>query len=375
MEIKGIFCIFFCVWCFFSCKNPENTFRQEVILSVIPEKTIDLTGEKLPIEEFIPTGVCRIDTFLVIINGEEEKILKVYQANTFRFLGAFLSKGRGPGEIIFCQRIWGERTPAGPQIWVKAPQNYIGVLDLNRSLDSNEVCWEKQYNFLQNKLGDFLYRSVFLLNDSIFLISCAEKPYQIIPSNNIIKHPDGGIEIKSWSEVKDVPPQNMYWLKYNYSSATVLDTIWYSDYKDLRNYERIFGTWEDISPDREKVAVAYEYMNQLMLMDLTTLQSRWITPESVLPLPYGEELEYNMYYSGVCCTNERIFAFRAFPVDPRLNRKEERIVQVFDWKGHLKYQLNVSHPLKYPFLDEEKGYLYAMDEEDAIRRYDIRAFL
>ena len=40
-------------------------------------------------------SICRLDTFLVILNMEEEKIVRVYQADTYRFLGAFLEKGRG----------------------------------------------------------------------------------------------------------------------------------------------------------------------------------------------------------------------------------------------------------------------------------------
>ena len=82
-----IFSLFFLLLFFFACTQQQND--SEVVLAASPEQTLDLEGEILPIQELIPMSICRLDTFLVILNMEEEKIVRVYHADTYRFLGAF----------------------------------------------------------------------------------------------------------------------------------------------------------------------------------------------------------------------------------------------------------------------------------------------
>ena len=94
-----IFSLFFLLLFFFACTQQQND--SEVILAASPEQTLDLDGEILPIQELIPMSICRLDTFLVILNMEEEKIVRVYHADTYRFLGAFLEKGRGDDDFYF----------------------------------------------------------------------------------------------------------------------------------------------------------------------------------------------------------------------------------------------------------------------------------
>lgn len=166
----------------------------------------------------------------------------------------------------------------------------------------------------------------------------------------------------------------MHWLNYNYASDTVLDTIWYTDYKDIRDYDQLFINHEAMSPDHRKIVVAFMNMNQVLLFDKKVQTSRWLTTDAELPL-LNSPGSFCENYSGVDCTDKIVFAYRAFPEDPRRPIKFGFSVEVFDWEGTFKFQLKVSHPLKYPFLDEEKGFLYATDEEDNIRKYDVRNFL
>ena len=197
-----IFSLFFLLLFFFACTQQQND--SEVVLAASPEQTLDLEGEILPIQELIPMSICRLDTFLVILNMEEEKIVRVYQADTYRFLGAFLEKGRGDDEVISCQEIWAAPWKGKMRLWLKAPQNFIGVVDLESSLTAGKPCWEKQYKFMDRGMADFLYRPVFVLNDSVFWISRAERPYDIIPNQNIRKNADGSIRILSNIPIQDV---------------------------------------------------------------------------------------------------------------------------------------------------------------------------
>ena len=210
-----IFYLLFLVFLFMSCAERGNEEKKVMILGVTPEQIVELKGEELPIQELIPTSICRLDSFLVILNMEEEKIVRVYQADTYRFLGAFLEKGRGDDEVISCQEIWAAPWKGKMRLWLKAPQNFIGVVDLESSLTAGKPCWEKQYKFMDRGMADFLYRPVFVLNDSVFWISRAERPYDIIPNQNIRKNADGSIRILSMQGTTQVGGKNLYWLSYN----------------------------------------------------------------------------------------------------------------------------------------------------------------
>ena len=81
-----------------------------------------------------------------------------------------MEKGRGDDEVISCQEIWAAPWKGKMRLWLKAPQNFIGVVDLESSLTAGKPCWEKQYKFMDRGMADFLYRPVFVLNDSVFWI-------------------------------------------------------------------------------------------------------------------------------------------------------------------------------------------------------------
>lgn len=367
-----IFCHFVLFFLFVGCAQHRNENDRDVILTAAPEQTLDLKGEKIPVQELIPASMCRLDTFLVILNVEEEQIVRVYHAETYRFLGSFLEKGRGTDEVIVCRKIWAAPWQGKMRLWLQAPLNFVGVIDLESSLKAGKPCWEQQYNLGTKVNKDHLYRSVFPLNDSVFWISCAEEPRWFFPSENLKKNPDGSFTILSEQGVVSSPPQNLYWLEYNYVSSLAQDTIWYTDYADLQNFDQIFQTDEAMSPDQDKIVVTFRNMNQVLFFDKKNFTSKWLTTYAKLPLPNMPDDK--MHYSGVCCTDKTVLAFRAFPQSP-LGLIQERTISVFDWNGRFKYQLNVGHPLKAPFLDEEKGFLYATDEEDNILKYNVKAFL
>lgn len=150
--------------------------------------------------------------------------------------------------------------------------------------------------------------------------------------------------------------KNLYWLSYNYASATVLDSVWYTDYDDIRDFDQLFLGDEAMSPDRRRIAVAFRNMNQIILYDSKMQNFRWLTTGNELPLLNSSE-SFGENYSGVDCTDKTVFAYRAFPEDPRRPGKLGFSVEVFDWEGTFKFQLKLSHPLKYPFWMQRKVFI------------------
>ncbi|MFR7823761.1 MAG: hypothetical protein ACLU30_11635 [Odoribacter splanchnicus] len=335
-----------------SCAEQGNEEKKVMILGVTPEQIVELKGEELPIQELIPTSICRLDSFLVILNMEEEKIVRVYQADTYRFLGAFLEKGRGDDEVISCQEIWAAPWKGKMRLWLKAPQNFIGVVDWESSLTAGKPCWEKQYKFMDRGMADFLYRPVFALNDSVFWISRAERPYDIIPNQNIRKNADGSIRILSMQETTHVGGKNLYWLSYNYASATVLDSVWYTDYDDIRDFDQLFLGDEAMSPDRRRIAVAFHNMNQIILYDSKMQNFRWLTTDNELPLLNSSESFGKIILESIVPIKR--FCHELFP---RIRGVRSNLA--FRWrysigKGLLNFNSNFPIPLNILFWMQRK---------------------
>ena len=70
------------------------------------------------------------------LNVEEEKILRVYQAETYRFLGAFLEKGRGSDEVISCQEIWASSLDGKKGIVAEGSPEFPGCSRFGRFVKS-----------------------------------------------------------------------------------------------------------------------------------------------------------------------------------------------------------------------------------------------
>ncbi len=168
--------------------------------------------------------------------------------------------------------------------------------------------------------------------------------------------------------------KNLYWLSYNYASATVLDSVWYTDYDDIRDFDQLFLGDEAMSPDRRRIAVAFRNMNQIILYDSKMQNFRWLTTDNELPLLNSSE-SFGENYSGVDCTDKTVFAYRAFP------RGSAASGQTWLFGGgirlgrdFLNFNSNFPIPLNILFGCRER-FLYATDEEDCIRKYDVRDFL
>lgn len=315
-----------------------------------------------------------MDSFLIIQNLEEDKILKIYNANTFCYLGALLDKGKGPDEVLECQLIGGQCEQGRSTLQIKTVSNqFFGIVDLDSSLRENRVCWKEKFDFMKHRKRDYLYRSPFYLGDSVLLVSLAKESYSIITS--YVKLPDGGIRITLNEGQIDYLALNPFWLRYDYKTSCCSDTLWQSDYKGLKDYQRVRAACERMSPDKQNIAVAYELMNQVLFVNLVTKEKKLVTTDAKLPDSYDTGEGYRYFYSELCSTNTRVFAISAFPENPHFTFNTEKFIHVFDWNGRLRFKLNVAQPLKCPYLDEEKGFLYATDGEDNILRYDVRAFL
>ena len=126
----------------------------------------------------------------------------------------------------------------------------------------------------------------------------------------------------------------MYWLSYNYASATVLDSVWYTDYDDIRDFDQLFLGDEAMSPDRRRIAVAFRNMNQIILYDSKMQNFRWLTTDNELPLLNSSE-SFGENYSG------EIFRAKT-ATGLLLNQRNDRTHDLFIARTPPKFFLNNS---------------------------------
>lgn len=329
--------------------KPEIKTNQNTIF-----QTKELIGEKIPIDELIPSGIIILDTFFVVFNRKEEKMLKIYSAKTYQLLDTFLSKGRGPEEMQilgtegrgFCEN-------GDSKLWIKAFPNYIGLLNINKSLKADQPVYDQMFNFFKDRKSNILYTSnaIYNIGDSTFLLT---------------KDPERS------SASKQNP--NPFYVKYNYSTNRFSDTLYLSNYHQVKELLPIKSGDQCIRPDFKKTIKAYTYINQILISNIETKKQLWLTKLGYLPTIEEMSIDKEQYHVGTCCTQDFFLVSCARRYDNKGNIPK-RYLEVYDWDGNLLWHLDIKQAVWYPYIDEVNGYLYSVNEDDEIWRYDIQDIL
>lgn len=173
---KKIFILIFVIAVLSSCRNGakdaafQNSSRFETVLITDTLPIINLSREVLPIDLIYPTDMVAIDTFLVVLQHHEEKIIKVFSINSYKFLGEFLRKGGGPNEVIVFGRLSQWFMEEGePKIMIQSYPNYLAVLNIRKSIEAGETVYDRKYTFEKGKK-----KNLFLASNSVYEINQSE---------------------------------------------------------------------------------------------------------------------------------------------------------------------------------------------------------
>jgi len=99
-KMKKLLFVLFSVLCC-TCENNNRIFDVDTQLNLKAHESIELKGEKLPIEAFGGYGIKVFDTLLVITTDSPDHFRDVYGLKSYSLLAKIFKKGRARNEFLF----------------------------------------------------------------------------------------------------------------------------------------------------------------------------------------------------------------------------------------------------------------------------------
>lgn len=343
---KIIGCILLLLIVSVGCKKQEkNKFALKYVTDEVVEYS--LSPRLLPIDILNPTGIVAIDTFLVFVQRHENKIIKVYGINDCMMLGNFLSKGNGPDEVVLFTR-FNQFYQQNDEslIWIQSYPNFMGLLNINKSINENKTIFNKKIDFkVNNNMKNIFEESnaVFELNDSVFLLTKDPIRSQTFKENT-----------------------NPFYVKLNHCLNIVYDTIYINDLDDI-NFDNklIYSAYPAIKPSKDKIALFYTYMDAIIIIDLNSKNKTKVGLSNMgLNTKYAIQQKAQMHYEAFA-TDSLIFGLRK-------DKNSNAVLHVYDWSGNFKYKLYLNANVLFFSINEKNKMLYGIDADDHILAYDLK---
>ncbi len=347
---------------FTSCRNvPKDATSQknassfEETLATNSPVTLTLPQKILPIDLLHPTDMIAIDTFLVIMQHHEENIINVFSTNSYKFLGHFLKKGNGPDEVVLFGRASQWFVEDGePKIVIQSFPSYIGILNIRKSLEAGQTVYDRKYTF-ETETGKHL----FMASNSIYLMS----PSELMMTKDPVR---SGIKENS----------NAYWEFYDWDHDKVDRKLVYENFTGRIDP---FSKASDrvLKPDHTKMALLYNFVNLISIADLNEGKIKKIYPAGK-KFDIEKALDVDSrcaYFNEGEGTDRYIFALSSKSI--KVNQQENADIpftsrlDIYDWDGNYIYQTDLGERIRLFSVDNKQKYMYAVNDNDSIIRYDL----
>ena len=328
-----------------------------IVQKYIPDSctTISLEKKKLPIDLLNPTDIQVVDTFLLVSQHHNENIIQAYSTLSLKHLGSFLRKGRGPNEVMAFGLISQTYTESGnPKVIIQSYPNYLGILDIKRSIEAGQTVYDKQYKF-ETRLG----KELFLASHSVY----------VLDSVNLMMTKD---PVRSGVQ-KD---NNFFWEFYNTDKDIMTRRLKYEDFPYMDSFLK--ESYRSLKPDRSKVALFYRFFDMVSIADIKTgnvvqiipegksINSRTVTDVDSRCICYKmgkgtDDYIFGLYAGGTSVLNED---------DSRFNKNCS--LRIYDWDGNLLHNFPFGENIRMFTVDVNQKFLYAVTDADSIIRYDLK---
>ena len=348
--MKGIARILFFLTAVFtaSCSRTGIVYNVPVKL-VRPEVTVSQvrdTAFNCSFPEVLQSYNLQIvdDSVLVI----EEQIadpgqyrFKAYSINTFNYLGAFIRKGRGPGEMIDPRLTGSNSQTPGINLY---DMGKAYIVDVNESLESGQTSIIREYD-LPSTVLEWMplpdeEQFVMLFEDNEFVFNLIENNGAISQTFSLFKQADGKQYVTHLSNIlaNDGCSGKVAGFMLLFPQFCIMDTE----------------------------------SGQVLSFAVDPAYKKW---ESIL---YKRIWKDNIdYYTGVTSTQDYIFAtYKGVPISSTYDKDQGTSIHIFDWNGHFLYDIDVTENIDNMAFDNRTGYLYCHERiEDRIVRYDLSFLL
>lgn len=354
--MRYLIIIFF--FLFISCRSERSVEVRNVsdVLLVDSSVVVKQIGVKVQLDLLNPLSILCIDTFLLVYQEFEEEMVKVYGLESGMLLGDFLRKGGGPDEVYmfngFTQSFFQNESP---KVVIQSYPQYLGILDLNKTLENKCTTYEKRYSFVDDERNALFAASnaVFHLYKDVLLMS---------------KAPERSGRMQDG---------NTYFELYDYGKNDVLKRFYATDLPFIPKAFELYKGSLALKDDCKQIASFMCFMPMFSITDIESGASK-----QFFPFGKKQDLEYYIetpghYYWAAHSTDKRIVALSKGGANP-LTLGDEKLpsyFHIFDWEGHLLYNIEVEDNIKCISLNKKTGDVYAVLMNDEIKRYQLGQYL
>lgn len=350
MKTFGFLAAALCPLILFSCSS-SNVLEESECKLATPYETLELSADNT----FAPSlmevsGAHRVQIVCDSIMVIEEKtpnagdfIYKAYSLNSWEFLGGFVRKGRGPGELLTPHLVRGHSDGQFLNLNDNG-EGYAYSIDVPESIRTGGAVFADKRS-LPSGIVD--YTPVSESVQFSLVLKDGELFYQVSQS--------GGDVISEFHPYRDIDG-NTY----------------------VTRLSQIFLHTET----ENKVTSIMLDFPQINIFDIakgvvysTAVNKEYLNWRSILNHPI--DLNPVQYYVGAAASKEYIFAsYVACPLENIIKGDYSTSIHIFDWDGNWLYNVSVNEKIEAMTYDSEDHYLYAIDKvEDRLVRYDFRDLL
>jgi hypothetical protein len=344
-----------------SCiEENRKYFNGEIIVvdtGVIPDT---LRGEKITIDGLYAGNMWAYDTLIGFLHHEfPDYCMHVFNVNTGKFIYPLCKRGPGPGE--FPDITYTNQTVYEEQLyfWIRKESGRDECVLINLE-KPDDMIKQKMETRIETEF-QFPFSFVFILNDSLFLANNqGEEQYQgkgsfIPPAYHIYNS-------RTKERLKSYKP---------YNGFVPLSDRFY----EMALYVDCYYSVDRIKPDKSKLVMAMELMDQINILDLTTGEVKGYKNKQSPDFSYLRSITDNLkaYYTDLCVDDRYIYGL--YSVTHRSGRNfDTNIINVFDWDGNFIKKIALDKVVLDYTLDPVNKFIYIntlSEDDEEIYRYDL----
>lgn len=324
----------------YACHNGDtNLFNgPNIVVDQFPQ-TETPKGEKIDSEILGINDLYVIDTFLIAFKASGyNDFFEIYSTSDFKFMGKYLSKGRGPNEFLSIQ------------------------YDNNFQRKNNDIILWVSDGALQKRAKLNLSKSLktsTTICDTIFRIDGYDRYLNL--NDSLV------------AKFKRIPGNISFKIQNNDNRQVISEKKLFKSYIPRTNSESILSMGVYKHPTKNIFVSNMLFFNQINVFTTDLKNSFSISygsPCNIYETIKQSDTEIIIYYSSIVPTSTYIYALYINKKDNQFNCAEGPVeIHIFTWEGEAVSKIIIPDNIIYFAVDEKNQYIYGLKGNEEIIRY------
>lgn len=330
-------------------KKPEDI---SFLVEKFPKSILCEDKDTLPISVLDPTGIIVSDSLLCIIfqSNSAKNALEVFRRKDYKHIVGLLTKGRGPDEINHLLRTnqW-DISEGKMNLLIRSYPYFLAWLDVNKSVDSKKPIFTKKFDFTTD------YEMKVRIAESSFIYDLNDNMLIIAKNPNYLTEPDN---------------PNPYFVYFDINNSVVTDSVFMQNFVRTSNFNSlVYDVTTAISPELQNFVLSNSNLNSIDFYDLTKKTKKTIKLSKVAGDYTKAVSKMRTYFGGASSTKDYFFVL-SYP-EHSSSIGINTIIYTFKQDGSPLIEFSFKEKLRYYFVDQNSGEIFAIDTDEKIWRYKI----